>query len=71
MVYNIARRVLAMSYHLNSPGVRGGGEFTLQELDDGIEPMSTKNDPKNHCAKSLCPVHLELLEEGIVLTLVV
>ena len=71
-MYNIARRVLAMSYSLNSPGVGGGGgEFTLQKLDDGIQPMSTKNDPKNHCAESLCSVHSEFLEEGIVLALVV
>ena len=69
MVYNIARRVLAISYHFNSPGVGGGGGgYTLQKLDDGIQLMSTKNDPKNHCAESLCPVQLELLEEGIVLS---
>ena len=73
MLYNIARRVLAMSYHFNSPGVGGGG-------GGGIPPPETsrwystnvhQNEPKNHCAESLCPVHLELLEEGIVLSLVV
>ena len=57
MLYNIARRVLAMSYHFNSPGVGGGGvEFTLQKLDDGIQPMSTKTIPKiiapKACAQS-------------------
>ena len=65
--------MLAISFHFNSPGVErgGGGKFTLQKPDDGIQPMSTENDPKNHCAESLCPVHLELLEEGIVLALIV
>ena len=63
MVYNIARRVLAISYHFNSPEVGGGGggggggvEFTLQKLDDGIQPMSTKTIPKiiapKACAQS-------------------
>ena len=58
MVYNIARRVLTISYHFNSPGVGvgGGGEFTFQKLDDGIQPMSTKTIPKiiapKACAQS-------------------
>ena len=72
MVYNIARRVLAISYHFNSPGVGGGGRGihtpeTRRWYSTNVHP----NDPTNHCAESLCPVHLELLEEEIVLALVV
>ena len=58
MVYNIARRVLAISYHFNSPGVGGGGGggFTLQKLDDGIQLMSTQTIPQiiapKACAQS-------------------
>ena len=60
MVYNIARRVLAISYHFNSPevggGEGGGGGFTLQKLDDGIQLMSTQTIPQiiapKACAQS-------------------
>ena len=71
MVHDIARRVLAISYHFQLPRGGGGGGIHTPETRRWYSTNVHPNDPRNHCAENLCPVHLEFLEEGIVLAVVV